>query len=442
MKILVLGGDSRAHALVWKLFNSAAADVLVAPGNGGAALLAPVAPVDPADVVDVARWSFEQGVDLIIPAASEPLAAGLADEVISMHIGVFGPPQHATRLEQSRSFARDFLERHGLPVARGRACADLATAEKYLAAQPLPVAIKADRPEGGAGVYHDRYAALEALRASFAERSLEGDTSGVVIEEHLPGARVSLTAITDGSAAVPLLPARTYDTLGPEPDSPAAPAMGAITSNSAHFQRLGAHLHSRIITPIVAALAREGMPYWGFLGVDCVITEQGPLVEGLRCGLRLAEAEAVLPRLEDDLLPLIEAALAKRLDQAPAPRWRDEATVALGLVAQGYPHHVPYGASVQGLSDVDEGVLVFHDQTHSPAELRYAPSSPGVGLAGLLAAPQASSGAVTVTGGRVATVVATGATLAGARGRALLNAERISFPGRIYGEHIGAHEFR
>ncbi|HMQ33515.1 MAG TPA: phosphoribosylglycinamide synthetase C domain-containing protein [Chloroflexaceae bacterium] len=442
MKILVLGGDSRAHALVWKLFNSAAADLLVAPGNGGSALLAPVVPVAPGDPVEVARWAFDQGVDLIVPAESGPLAAGLVDEVIAMHIGVCGPPRRAARLEHSRCFARAFLERHGLPLPRGRVCADLATAEKYLAARQLPVAIRADSLEGGAGVYHDRYAALEALRAAFAERPVEGASAGVVIEEHLLGARVSFTAITDGSAAVPLLPARTYDTLGPEPDSPAAPGMGAITGNSAYARKLGEFLHTRVVLPIVAALGREGLPYWGFLGVDCVITEQGPRVEGLRCGLRVGEAEAVLPRLEDDLLPLIEAAITRRLDRAPAPRWRDEASVALGLVAQGYPHHSPYGAAVQGLSEMDQGVLVFHDQTHNPAGLRYSPAAGGGGLAGLLAAPQPGLGAVTVTGGRVATVVAMGATLAGARGRALLNAERVGFPGRIYSEHVGAHEFK
>lgn len=440
MKILVLGGDGRAHALVWKLFNSAAADLLVAPGNGGASLLAPVAPVDPANAVEVARWAFDEGIDLIVPADSASLAAGLVDEVISMHIGVCGPPQRALQLERSRCFARAFLERHGLPVARGRACADLATAEKYLAAQTLPVVVKADAPDGGENVYHDRYAALEALRAGFAEQGGQG--AGMVIEEHLPGVTVSFSALTDGGAAVPLLPVRTYDRLGPAPDSAEAPGMGAITGNSGYAQKLGAFLQGHVVTPLVAALARERLPYWGILGVDCVISEQGPRISGLRCSMRSMEAEAVLPRLEDDLLPLIEAAITRRLDRMSPLRWRDEASVALGLVAQGYPHHYPYGAPIHGLSEVDQGVLVFHDQTHNPAGLRYSPAARAGGLGGLLAGAQTPLAAVTVTGGHVATVVAMGATLAGARGRALLNAERISFTGRTYREDVGAHEFR
>jgi len=443
MKILVLGGDGRAHALVWKLFSSPSAEVLVAPGNGGATQLAPRVELDPADAAEVARWAFAEGVDLIVPADGGPLMAGLVDEVVSMHIGVCGPAQRATQIERSRCFARAFLERSGLPLARGRACADLATAERYLATQPLPLIIKADSHTDDEGVYQDRYAALEALRTIFADRPAGGPGVGVVVEEYLPGITVSFSALTDGSTAVPLLPVRLYDQLGPQPESPRAPGMGAVTGNSGYTQRLGAFLHSRIVEPVVVALAREQMPYWGFLGVDCVITDQGPRVTGLRCSLRDMEAQVVLPRLVSDLVPLIEAAVIRRLDRLPPLEWRDEASVALGLVAQGYPHHFPVGGLLHGLSDVDAGVLVFHDQTQNPSGLRYTPASRGgSGLAALLSGGAASMAGITVTGGHVATVVALGATLAGARGRALLNAERISFPGRSYREDVGAHEFR
>jgi phosphoribosylamine--glycine ligase len=220
--------------------------------------------------------------------------------------------------------------------------------------------------------------------------------------------------------------------------------MGAIAGNSSYARRLGAHLHTHLISPIVAALAREGLPYWGILGVDCVITEQGPRIAHLRCSLRDMEAQVVLPRLEDDLPPLIEAAISRRLHQLPPLRWRDEASVGVSLVAQGYPNHFAIGGAVRGLSDVDEGVLIFHDQTHNPAGLRYTPSSrggPGM-LSSLLMGAQAFVPDITLTGGHVLTVVGMGATLNGARGRAILNAERISFPGRTYREDIGSHEFR
>jgi phosphoribosylamine--glycine ligase len=443
MKILILGNDGRAHALVWKLFSSASAEVLVAPGNGGATQLAPAVDLDPNDAAEVARWAFAEQVDLIVPAEGAPLVAGLVDEVVSMHIGVCGPAQRAAQLERSRCLARMLLERGGLPLPRGRACPDLATAEKFLAAQPLPLLIRADNPDDGDGVYHDRYAALEALRTIFADRPAGGPGVGVVVEEFLPGITVSISALTDGSASLPLLPVRLYDRLGPALDSPVAPGMGAVTGNSAYAQKLGAFLHTRVVQPVVAALAAAQMPYWGILGVDCVITEQGPRVTGLRCSLRDMEAQAVLPRLEGDLVPLIQATIARRLAQIAPPSWRDEASVAIGLVAQGYPHHFPVGGLMEGLGDLDAGVLLFHDQTHNPSGMRYTPATRGsAGLAGLFGGLGGATAGISVTGGHVATVVALGATLAGARGRALLNAERIRFPGRTYREDVGAHEFR
>lgn len=442
MKILVLGGDGRAHALVWKLFNSTVADVLCAPGNGGTGQLAPSVDLDPRDAAAVAAWAFAEGVDLIIPAESEPLWAGLVDEVVSMHIGVCGASQRSTRLEWSRCYAKEFLLKYGLPTPRGRAFTSLPTAEKYLAAQPLPVVLRADHPAGGGGVYHDRYAALEALRTLFVDRPVEGSSNGVVIEEYLPGIVVSCSALTDGTTALPFLPTRIYDRLGPEPDSAPAPGMGAICGNSTYARRLGDYLHGHLIQPIVAAMAREGLPYWGLIGVDCIVTEQGPRVTALRCALRDMEAQVVLPRLEDDLAPLIQAAIARRLDQVPPLRWSDEAVVGVAVVSQGYPHHYPVGGAVEGLADVDEGVLVFHDQTESALGLRYAPQRGASALSGLIFGAGPSAGSVTVSGGHVLTVVARGATLNGARGRALLNAERIRFPGRSFREDIGAHEFR
>jgi phosphoribosylamine---glycine ligase len=443
MKILVLGGDGRAHALVWKLFADSSAEVLVAPGNGGAVQLAPQVEIDTTDMVAVARWAFSEQIDLIVPAGSEPLWAGLVDEVVSMQIGVSGASQRSTRLEWSRCYTKELLLRSRLPTARGRTFDSLPTAEKFLAAHPLPVVLKADHPAGGSGIYHDRYAALEALRRIFVDQPVESSNHGVVIEEYLPGIRVCFSALTDGTTALPLLPVRVYDGLRAAPDAPHAPNVGAITGNTSYAQRLGAYMQNHLIRPIVAAIGREGLPYWGILGIDCIVTEQGPRITALRCSLRDMEAQVVLPRLHDDLLPLLQAAIARRLDQMPPLRWRDEASVGIAVVAQGYPYHYPAGALIEGLSDIDEGVLVFHDQTHNPGGLRYGPTAQSGGLFGIgRAGAFGNVTGMTITGGHVLTVVALGATLNGARGRALLNAERINFAGRTFREDIGLHEFR
>ena len=444
MKVLVLGDDGRAHALVWKLFNSAAVSELICgPGNGGTSALAPQVELDQSDAATSSRWAFDESVDLIVPATGAPLWAGLVDEVVSFHIGVCGPAQRTTRIEQSRCYAKELLLRYELPTAPGRAFTNLATAEKYLATQPLPMAIKADHPDAGEGVFAERYAAIEGLHKLFAARSPSGDGDGVVIEACLSGPRIAQSAITDGRASHPLLPVRIYDHLREGDEGALAPGMGACTGTSAYAAKLREYLHAKLIAPLVAALDREGLPLWGFVGIDTIVTGQGPRITALRCALRDGEAQVVLPRLEDDLVPLVQFAIARRLDQAPPLRWRDEASVGIGLVAQGYPHHFPVGGAVGGLADLDEGVLAFHNQTINANGMRYTPASSGRSrLSNLLLGSGVQRPALATTGGHVLTVVALGATTNSARARALVNAERIAFPGRSFRGDIGQRELQ
>jgi phosphoribosylamine--glycine ligase len=444
MKVLVLGDDGRAHALVWKLFSSPqVSELLCGPGNGGSSILAPQVDLDQTDTATVARWAFDENVDLIIPATGAPLWAGLVDEVVSFHIGVCGPAQRTTRIEQSRCYAKELLLRYDLPTAPGRAFTSLATAEKFLATQKLPVAIKADHPDAGEGVFAERYAAMEGLHQLFAARSPGGSGEGVVIEACLSGPRISQSAITDGRASLPLLPVRIYDHLREGDEGTFAPGMGACTGTSPYAGKLREFMHGRLIAPLVAALDREGLPLWGFVGIDTIVTSQGPRITALRCALRDGEAQVVLPRFEDDLLPLIQLAIARRLDQAPAPRWRDEVSVGFGLVAQGYPHHFPVGGAINGLTDLDEGVLAFHNQTSNANGLRYTPASGSRSrLSSLIMGSGVQRPALATTGGHVLTVVASGVTASSARARALVNAERIAFPGRSFREDIGQRELQ
>jgi phosphoribosylamine--glycine ligase len=442
MKVLVLGDDGRAHTLVWKLFNSPlATDLVCAPGNGGTSQLAPTAELGTADVAAVARWAFDEGVDVIVPADGRLLQAGLVDEVVSFHIGVCGPSQRSSALLRSRCRAKEFMLRHGLPTAPGRAFGDLPTAEKFLATQQLPVMIKADHPAVGEAAYRDRYSALEGLRELFLARPLEGSNDGVVIESFLPGPRVVLSAFTDGRTAVPLLPTRLYDRLDDGDAGPPAPGMGAHTGNSLFARRLGDYLYEKLIAPIAAALAKDDLPYWGILGIDCVISDGGPRLTALRTSMREGEAQVVLPRLEDDLMPWIQAMIARRLHEQPAPRWLATPSVGLGLVARGYPHHFPVGGAIEGAEQLDEGVLLFHSATENPSGLRYMPRSGGARGRGLPLTGGGGAGLVRTAGGHVLTVVAMGATLAGARGRAIVNAERVTFEGRSYRSDIGSKEF-
>jgi phosphoribosylamine--glycine ligase len=190
-------------------------------------------------------------------------------------------------------------------------------------------------------------------------------------------------------------------------------------------------------------MQRENLPYWGVLGIDCVVTDQGPLITGLRCNMRDMEAQVVLPRLEEDLLALIRATISRRLDQLPPMRWRDEASVGIALVSHGYPNHFPVGSPII-FSDIEPGVLAFHDQTANPLGMQYRPAGHRgpPALSKLIMGMEQPGSQIVTTGGHVLTVVALGATLQGARGRALINAERISFSGRSYRDDIGQREFR
>lgn len=439
MKVLVLGGDGRAHALVWKLFNSpTVTDVVCAPGNGGTNQIAPSVDLDPNDAAAVARWAFEQQIDIIVPAESRPLHNGLVDEVVSFHIGVCGPSQRSAALERSRCRAKEFMLRHGLPCAPGRAFTNLAMAEKFLATAPLPAMIKADDPAGGEAVYTDRYAALRGLRDLFAAPSVAGGGDGVVIEQYLAGPRVALSAFVDGRTAVPLLVTRLYDQVEATEHGTSAAAPGAHTSISRYATLLTRFLHQKFILPILHGLAVEALPCWGLLGVDCIVTAEGPRLTAIRYSLREGEAQVVLPRLEDDLLPWVQAAIAQRLHELPAPRWKPHPSVGVGLIVRGYPHHFAVGGHISGLEALDDGVLAFHSATENPSGLRYAPRSGSSPLFGLSAPPR---GSVRVDGGHVLTVVATAPTLAEARAAALANAARIGFEGRRFRDDIGLNDF-
>lgn len=447
MKILILGGDGRAHALAWKLLNSPLyPEVVCAPGNGGTTPLTLTADLEQDNVRAVGRFAFDELFDLVVPAGSEPLHAGLVEEIVSLQVGVFGATRRAAALERSRCQAKEFMLRHRLPTAPGRAFTSLETAERYLASQPLPVMIKGDSPAAGEEVFGDRYTAIEGLRRIFADRPEGGVSGGVVVENALAGPRVALSALVDGSAAAPLLAVRLYDRVEEGDRGAVARGVGAHTGSSAFAQQLTRYLHEKFIRPILAGLAQDGVPLWGLLGVDCVITPDGPRLTAIRFSFREGEAQVVLPRLEDDLAPLLQAAIARRLGELPPVRWTAMPTVGLGLFARGYPGFFPYGGPVSGLDEIDEGVLLFHSATANPAAmLRYTPRAPSGGalgsmLGGLLMGSH-GGGTLHTTGGLTMTVVAQGVTLAGARARALVNAERVRFDGRAYRGDIGAKEF-
>ncbi len=424
MKLAVIGADGRAHALTWKLFNSPHVSTLdCLPGNGGTAPLSPrrdpFAPDASDGVSAMIGWAFREQVDLVVDAAGQLLTGGLADELAPLTVGALGPTRATALLLGSRCRTKDLLLRHTIPTAPGQAFTDAETAEKALATYALPVRIRANAPDGGEEVYTERLAAIEGVRALFAAHTSSDLVPGVVIEQVLTGPRISITALTDGTACVPFLPVHHAD--GVEPVW--------ATGVSRYATLLRSFLLQNVLQPVMAALTAEGLEVRGVLGADCIITSQGPRVTALRGQFAPGEAEVVLPRLQDDLVPLIAATLAGNLASAPAPTFHEQATVGIGLVGAGYPHHYAMGGPIGGLDMLDAGVLAFHNATEPPLPANAPARRSWFGRNDTAADPLPR-----VAGGHVLTLVAQADSVATAWERAQRNATLVQFEGRTYRE--------
>ncbi len=446
MKVLVVGDDGYAHALVWKFVNSTQqVELVCAPGNGGTSQLVPRLRMSDEQRDSLMLWAFEQSIDLIIPTTTRALVGGIVDEAVRLQRGIIGPPRVSARLLRSRCATRELLARHHLPTVPGQTFTRADHAERYLAAHPLPVMLCPDNPDIPASVYEDRYAALTALRQILGAQALSSDADGVVIEQYIAGTPFAFSVLTDGQTVLPLLPVQTVALDETNERGERVADVGAFTSASKYSRRLQHYLTTHIMRPLLAALQREDFPYWGFLGIDGIITSRGPLVTGLRCNLSPLEAQVVLPRLHTDLLTLLHATIARRLEHLPPLAWADTATVGIVLYTKGYPHHFPIGSSITGLTDLDRDILVFHHETGNPLALDTHPQperSLNTRARELLLGAASSSTELVTTGGHVLTLVASGATLQGSRGRAIINAERVRFAGCTFRDDIAARDLR
>ncbi len=453
MKVLVLGESGATHALVWKLFNSNHVDKLVSmPGNGGAGVLAPIAPA--LDSIDAqVRWAYEQSVKLIVPSSGMPLAQGLTDDATPLKVAVWGPPRQSAFFAISRLWTKEFLNRHSLPTSAGRAFIDFQTAERYLAAQTLPVNLWNDYPSEYDGAYSDRSAAMTALKEIFALPPRDGNLRGVVIEAPQVGPTISLSCLTDGTVLRPLLPVRIYDRLEDGDGGWAAPGMGAYTSDGGMLARVGDYIYKQALEPLFAAIKQEQLPWWGILGVDCTITAQGPRITNIRSTLGDPETQVLMPRLENDLMQLIAACHNGNLDQLPPLRWKQRASVGVTLVAQGYPHSHRTGLDISGLGELESGVLGFQHKTENPVSMDYVPDDPNAEftmtssvnatLGDIFSSqPDLHGGPARIIshGGRIVTIVALGDSLDAARTRAYANLQRISVPQSYHRTDIASRE--
>ena len=397
MNVLVVGSGGREHALAWKLARSPALGELhAAPGNPGIATLAQCHPLRAEDAEGLLALCVELEIDLVVVGPEAPLVAGLADELRHGGFSVFGPSAAAARIEGSKSFAKEVMRAAGVPTP--------AELEEPLA----PCVVKADGLAGGKGVFVCE--SQEEADAAWARARSLGER--VVVEELVVGEEVSLFALADGLDAVPLPAARDAKRLLDGDEGPNTGGMGAYSPVPFLDGDAPSELVDRIHRPVLTELARRGTPFVGLLYAGVMLTAEGPRVLEFNCRFGDPETQAIVPRLEDDLLEPLARAAAGSLDGVEIAA-SESAAVTVVLASAGYPEAPESGEEIEGLEEADAaGALVFHA---------------GTALHG---------GKLKSAGGRVLDVTAVGPSVAEARERAYEAVGRIHFPGAHYRRDI------
>jgi len=418
MKVLVVGGGGREHALAWKLAQSPrVAEVLVAPGNAGTAREpkcrnAAISATDIAALVDLAR---AERVGLTVIGPEGPLVAGIVDAFEAAGLPCFGPRKLAARLEGSKQFTKEFLVRHGIPTAGYVAFTPATFDPSLIRRQRPPIVVKADGLAAGKGVIIAA-SADEAIRA--AEGMFAGDFGEagrvVVVEEFLEGEEASFIVMADGAHVLPLATSQDHKRLKDGDAGPNTGGMGAYSPAPVVTPALHARIMREVITPTLRGLAAEGMPYTGFLYAGIMIARDGtPNVLEFNCRFGDPETQPVLSRLSSDLMPLILAALEGRLHEAHA-EWDARAALGVVLAAAGYPEDPRTGDAIAGLAEAAAMPgKVFH------------------------AATRADGGHILTAGGRVLCAVGLGDGIAEAQRAAYALVDRIHWDGMQCSRDIG-----
>ncbi|MDP3879784.1 MAG: phosphoribosylamine--glycine ligase [Dehalococcoidales bacterium] len=416
MKILVVGGGAREHTLVWKLAQSPkAGEIYAAPGNAGTAQIAHNLDTKAEDIEGLVRAAGKNRIDLVVVGPEGPLAEGIVDRFQGAGIPVFGPTGAAARIESSKAFAKDLMQKYGIPCARSVTFTDYQQAREYLEKQTPPVVVKADGLAAGKGVVvaDSLSQALEALDSIMAARTLGEAGDRVLIEECLSGKEMSAFAFTDGSSVIPLVDACDYKRVYEGDRGPNTGGMGSYSPPYFHTEELANRVAESIMEPTVRAMSREGAPYRGVIYGGLMITVGGPKVLEFNARFGDPETQVILPRLKTDLVDIMLAVIDGTLSQLNIECTTD-ACVGVVMASGGYPGSYQTGFPVSGLDSLDKDVLVFHGGTR-------AGETPGQVLTG---------------GGRVLTVVATGKTLAQAREKVYNNISRVHFEGCHYRRDI------
>lgn len=416
MKILVIGGGGREHALAWKVAqNKAVSRIFVAPGNAGTALNPDMVNVPISSVPDLLKFAQDEGVYLTIVGPEAPLAAGVVDAFKAANLKIFGPTKLAAQLEGSKDFAKAFMLRHGIPTAAYATFTDAKLAHDYVNQQGAPIVIKADGLAAGKGVVVAMTAseAHDAIDAMLSDNKLGSAGARVVIEEFLTGEEASFIVMVDGKNILPLATSQDHKRLQDGDQGPNTGGMGAYSPAPVVTPQIHAKVMREIIRPTVDGMAQEGHPYTGFLYAGLMISPDGN-VKTLEFNCRMGDPETqpIMLRMKSDLVTLAEHAVNGTLDQAEVD-WDRRTALGVVMASANYPDTPKLGDEITGLpSDLNEA-HVFHAGTALQGEQ------------------------VVTSGGRVLCVTALGETVKFAQQQAYQIVDGIQFKGAQYRTDIG-----
>jgi len=408
VKVLLIGSGGREHAMGWKLAQSARVKELISlPGNPGLADLGPtVEGIGVTDAGAIAAMARLHGVDLVVVGPEAPLAAGVSDAVSALGIPVFGPTRAAARLESSKAFANEVMERAGVPTGESWVFTEPGPAKMQIDHQEGPFVVKADGLAAGKGVLVTDNREEAEVWIDYCFEGVFGEAGSLVlIEEFLDGPEVSVFAVCTENGAVPLEPARDYKRLLDGDQGPNTGGMGSYSPVGDLPEGLVDSVMGEIVNPTLRQMKSEGNPFTGFLYVGLVLTTDGPKVLEFNVRLGDPETQAVLPRMESDFVDVLEGA---------TPTWSEMSTVNVVLAAKGYPTSPKKGAVIGGLDNVSEDVLIFHAGTVREGKKTL------------------------VNGGRVLSVVGTGSSIDQAKEHAYSAAESVRWPGVQFRVDIAA----
>lgn len=417
-KVLIVGSGGREHAIGVKILeDNPGVQLYFAPGNGGTSGIGENLTTGVEDIKGICTWAKTITPVMTIIGPEAPLSKGVVDQLQSLGFGVFGPTQRAAEIESSKSYAKDFMVRHGIPTAQHCTFNEYEKAVDYIKNASYPVVVKASGLAAGKGVVvpESTPQALEAVRRIMKEREFGSAGDDVVIEERLSGEEVSLMAFTDGVTIVPMLPAQDHKRLLDGDSGPNTGGMGAYCPVPICTPQMVEEITRSILEPTIRGLAAEGRPFVGVLYAGLMLTEDGPKVLEFNCRLGDPETQAVLPLLETNVLDIVEACVQQKL-HAVDIRWSTGVSVCVVLASRGYPVKPEVGFAISGLPPRQRTsqIRVFHAGTTILGDK------------------------LVTSGGRVLALTGLGNTIPAARKKVYKVVERIMFEGATYRTDIGA----